>query len=78
MTVFLTKYSVQELSHMRLSAVLTPRQCHTLCLVLQVMRSISSAEKFSGKNSYALRVSPGIDFAFMIALCIVIDELFND
>ena len=64
---------------MRLSAVLTPRQCHKLCLVLQVMRSVSSVEKFSGKtNSYALRVSPGIDFAFMIALCIVVDELFND
>lgn len=43
------------------------------------MRSVSSVEKFSGKtNSYALRVSPGIDFAFMIALCIVVDELFND
>ena len=48
------------------------------CDVMQVMRSVSSAEKYSGKNSYALRVSPGTDFAFMIALCIVIDELFND
>jgi uncharacterized protein YxjI len=47
-------------------------------LHLQVMRSISSQEKYSGKNSYALRVSPGTDCAFMIAFCITIDELFND
>ncbi len=47
-------------------------------LYLQVMRSVSSQEKYSGKNSYALRVSPGTDCAFMIAFCITIDELFND
>ncbi|DBB01035.1 TPA: hypothetical protein ACH3X1_000935 [Trebouxia sp. C0004] len=46
--------------------------------VAEVMRSVSSQEKYSGKNSYALRVSPGIDCAFMIAFCITIDELFND
>lgn len=46
--------------------------------VAEVMRSISSQEKYSGKNSYALRVSPGTDCAFMIAFCITIDELFND
>ena len=63
---------------MRMSTVQYKGSVMTLVLCLQVMRSISSAEKFSGKNSYALRVSPGIDFAFMIALCIVIDELFND
>ncbi|DBA69555.1 TPA: hypothetical protein ACH3X2_012753 [Trebouxia sp. C0005] len=46
--------------------------------VAEVMRSVSSQEKYSGKNSYALRVSPGTDCAFMIAFCITIDELFND
>ena len=45
---------------------------------LQVMRRVSGAEKFSGKNQYALRVSPGIDCAFMVAFCITVDELFND
>ena len=49
-----------------------------LRLCLQVMRSVSSQEKYSGKNSYALRVSPGTDCAFIIAFCIVIDELFSD
>ena len=49
-----------------------------LCYCLQVMRRVSGAEKFSGKNQYALRVSPGIDCAFMVALCITVDELFND
>lgn len=46
--------------------------------VAEVMRSVSSQEKYSGKNSYALRVSPGTDCAFVIAFCITIDELFND
>ncbi|KAL3141272.1 hypothetical protein ABBQ38_003607 [Trebouxia sp. C0009 RCD-2024] len=46
--------------------------------VAEVMRRVSGAEKFSGKNQYALRVSPGIDCAFMVALCITVDELFND
>lgn len=45
---------------------------------LQVMRRVSGAEKFSGKNQYALRVSPGVDCAFMVAFCITVDELFND
>ena len=49
-----------------------------LLAALQVMRRASSQEKYSGKNSYALRVSPGTDCAFIIAFCIVIDELFND
>jgi len=54
--------------------------CHPTYVILypQVMRSVSSQEKYSGKNSYALRVSPGTDCAFMIAFCITIDELFND
>ena len=42
------------------------------------MRRVSGAEKFSGKNQYALRVSPGVDCAFMVAFCITVDELFND
>lgn len=48
------------------------------CGCLQVMRRVSGAEKFSGKNQYALRVSPGVDCAFMVAFCITVDELFND
>lgn len=45
---------------------------------LQIMRSLSTAEKVTGANHYVLRVSHGTDCALMIAFCIVIDELFND
>ena len=46
--------------------------------VMQIMRSFSPAEKVTGANHYALRVSPGTDYALMISFCVIIDELFND
>ena len=53
------------------------RSSFAVCVV-QIMRGISTSEKLTGKNHYALRVSPGIDYALMIAFCVVLDELFND
>ena len=47
-------------------------------LLMQIMRNVSTTEKVTGKNQYALRVSAGTDCALMIAFCVVIDELFND
>ena len=46
--------------------------------IMQIMRSFSTAERVTGANHYALRVSSGTDYALMISFCVVIDELFNE
>ncbi|DBB01036.1 hypothetical protein WJX77_000557 [Trebouxia sp. C0004] len=51
---------------------------HGMAPVAEIMRSFSTAEKVTGAHHYALRVSPGTDYALMISFCVVIDELFND
>ena len=58
----------------------TDSSCESRCYVLglQIMRSFSTAERVTGANHYVLRVSPGTDYALMIAFCVVIDELFNE
>ena len=38
----------------------------------------TKSSKFSSKDSYALKVLPGGDCAFMVALVSVVDELFFD
>lgn len=38
----------------------------------------SSKQRMTGKDSYALKVFPGTDAVFMIAICLIIDELFHD
>ncbi|KAK9792743.1 hypothetical protein WJX73_003221 [Symbiochloris irregularis] len=38
----------------------------------------SSKQRITGKDAYALRVNPGADAAFCIAIVLIVDELFND
>lgn len=38
----------------------------------------SSKQRITGKDAYALKVHPGQDAAFSIALVLVVDELYND
>ncbi len=48
---------------------------------LQISRKLaqeSSSVKLTGKDSYAVKVSPGADHAFMLALVVIVDELFHD
>ena len=48
---------------------------------MQVSRQLaqeSTAVKMTGKDSYALRVMPGQDAAFLVALVTIVDELFYD
>jgi uncharacterized protein YxjI len=45
----------------------------------EVNRQIHGAlERFTSKNSYAVRVLPGMDAAFVVAFVTILDELFND
>ena len=38
-----------------------------------------SAKKFwTGKDTYALRVLPGFDHAFMLSVVVILDEMYND
>ena len=64
---------VAELVNCRARQLCDHRRCW-----LQIMRSVSTTEKVTGKNHYSLRVSHGTDYALMIAYCVIIDELFND
>lgn len=48
---------------------------------LQISRKLaqeSSSVKLTGKDSYALKVSPGVDHAFMLAVVVIVDEMFHD
>ena len=49
--------------------------------MLQISRQLaqeSTSVKMTGKDSYALKVFPGMDCAFMVALVTIVDELFYD
>lgn len=48
---------------------------------MQISRKLpeeSSKQRITGKDAYALKVHPGQDAAFSIALVLVVDELYND
>ena len=48
---------------------------------VQISRQLaqeSTSVKMTGKDSYALKVFPGMDCAFMVALVTIVDELFYD
>ena len=48
---------------------------------MQISRKLaqeSSSVKLTGKDSYAVKVSPGTDHAFVLALVVIVDELFHD
>lgn len=38
----------------------------------------TSKFKLGGKDAYAVRVLPGVDCTFILALAVIIDELFHD
>jgi uncharacterized protein YxjI len=44
-------------------------------LVLQIDRRFSVVNTLLGKNSYNVTVNPGIDYAFIVALVVILDEM---
>jgi uncharacterized protein YxjI len=47
--------------------------------IATVNRDIVNFRNFlTDQDTYALHVKPGVDLAFMVAICICVDELFND
>lgn len=50
-------------------------------IIAEISRKLaqeSSSVKLTGKDSYALKVSPGVDHAFMLAVVVIVDEMFHD
>jgi uncharacterized protein YxjI len=44
-------------------------------LVLQIDRRFSVVNTLLGKNSYSVTVNRGIDYAFIVALVVILDEM---
>jgi uncharacterized protein YxjI len=44
-------------------------------LALQIDRRFSVVSALLGKNSYSVTVNPGIDYAFVVALVVILDEM---
>ncbi|KAK9821511.1 hypothetical protein WJX74_005491 [Apatococcus lobatus] len=50
-------------------------------MVAEVSRALAvstSKFKLGGKDAYAVRVLPGVDCTFILALAVIVDELFHD
>lgn len=71
-------FSVQSL--LALDSATSPSLTTSFCC-MQISRKLaheSGKQRITGKDSYALKVFPGSDAAFFIAVCLIIDELFHD
>jgi uncharacterized protein YxjI len=42
---------------------------------LQIDRRFSVVSALLGKNTYSVTVNPGIDYAFIVALVVILDEM---
>lgn len=47
-------------------------------VVAHIDRKFSARDFLIGKQAYVLKVSPGVDMALMVAMCICFDEKNNE
>jgi uncharacterized protein YxjI len=44
-------------------------------LALQIDRRFNVVSALLGKNSYSVTLNPGIDYAFVVSLVVILDEM---